>query len=427
MGDPLSVAASTAGLLSLGIQVSQSLVSFYLTYQGQDADIERITHKFKSLSDIFQSVGDAIKDRKFRPDEHALVVKIDDLIQDSGEIVIELQEECSKFDKLLPNRLGAAVKTAGRRLTYPFRQSTFAKLDEDIKGIRDNLSLALDILSSRDSSRIQNDIQEIKALLDLVRISQISNAVRDWLKAPDATINYNEACAKRHPATGLWLVKSPTFTMWLEKGNSFLWLNGFAGCGKSVLSSTTIQFAFRHRRSDPRIGIGFFYFTFNDNSKQDVSGMLRALLLQLSNQLDDGQSDLTRLHDKYRDGIPPVPVLMESLRRLVQKFQGVYIVVDALDESPRYDKRENVLNALTDFRNWSLNGLHILVTSRDEIDIREHLDPSSAEDIIMRNAGVDKDIEDYITGYLRQSRVLRKWSAYHLRIKEALTVGAKGV
>jgi hypothetical protein len=427
MGDPLSVAASAAGLLSLGIQVSQSLVSFYLTCKGQDADIERITRNLKSLGAVFQSVDETIKERTFREDERTLIAQIDDLIQDCDEIILEMQEECDKFSKLSTNGVRAAVKAAGRRSTYPFRQSTLAKLDEDIKGIRSNLSLALEVLSSRNSSRIENETEEIKSLLNLVRTSQISSAIRDWLKAPDATIDYNEACAKRHPATGLWLVKSSTFAVWLERESSFLWLNGFAGCGKSVLSSTTIQFAFRHRRSDPRIGIAFFYFTFNDDSKQDVSGMLRALILQLSNQLDDGYTDITRLHDRYRDGVPPVPVLMESLRRLIQKFQDVYVVVDALDESPRHERRERVLDALADFRNWSLRGLHILVTSRDEIDIREHLNPLPDEDVTMKNAGIDKDIEDFIAGYLHQSRALRKWSAYHSRIKEALTVGAKGV
>ena len=427
MGDPLSVVAGVAGLLSLGIQVSQSLVSFYLDYKGQDADIERITHKLESLCGIFQSLDDALKDRKFRPDEQALVDQIEDLVQNCGDLVSELEEECDKFSNLSTNGVKAAVKVAGRRLTYPFRKSTLSKLDEDIKEIRENLSLALEVLHSRDSIRIQNETEEIKSLLDLVRTSQISNAVRDWLKAPDVTINHNEACAKRYQATGLWLVKSPTFTTWLEKENSFLWLNGFAGCGKSVLSSTAIQYAFRHRRSDPRIGIAFFYFTFNDMSKQDVSGMLRALLLQLSNQLDDGHVDLTSLHSRYRDGVPPVPELMGSLRQLVQRFQDVYVIVDALDESPRNEGREQVLDALADFRNWSLRHLHVLVTSRDELDIREHLDPSPFEDVTMKNSGVEEDIGSFIAGHLAHSRALRKWFSYHSRIKDALTAGAKGV
>ena len=349
------------------------------------------------------------------------------MVQNCGDLVSALEEECDKFSSLSTHGVKAAVKVAGRRLTYPFRKSTLSKLDEDIKEIPENLSLALEVLHSRDSINIQNETEEIRLLLDLVRTSQISNAIRDWLKAPDATINHNEASEKRYQATGLWLVKSPTFTTWLEKDNSFLWLNGFAGCGKSVLSSTAIQYAFRHRRSDPRIGIAFFYFTFNDMSKQDVPGMLRALLLQLSNQLDDGHVDLTSLHNRYRDGMPPVPELMESLRRLVQRFQEIYVIVDALDESPTSEGREQVLDALADFRNWSLRHLHVLVTSRDEPDIREHLDPSPVEDVTMKNSGVEDDIGNFIAGHLTQSRALRKCFSYHSRIKVALTVGAKGV
>ena len=49
-----------------------------------------------------------------------------------------------------------------------------------------------------------------------------------------------------------------------------MWLNGFAGSGKSVLCSTAIQFALRYRKSDPKVGIAFFYFTFNDESKQEA-------------------------------------------------------------------------------------------------------------------------------------------------------------
>jgi hypothetical protein len=43
--------------------------------------------------------------------------------------------------------------------------------------------------------------QNKRILLDLVKTTRISSAVRDWLKAPDATISYNVACAKRHLAT----------------------------------------------------------------------------------------------------------------------------------------------------------------------------------------------------------------------------------
>ena len=98
----------------------------------------------------------------------------------------------------------------------------------------------------------------------------------------------------------------------VDRGQIFLWLNGFAGSGKSVLSSPAIQYALLHLSSDLSIGIAFFYSAFYC-SKQDESVMLRALLVQLWVQLQDGYSDLTRLNDSYKTGILPSSVLIEHL------------------------------------------------------------------------------------------------------------------
>ncbi|EGU88464.1 hypothetical protein FOXB_01018, partial [Fusarium oxysporum f. sp. conglutinans Fo5176] len=72
-----------------------------------------------------------------------------------------------------------------------------------------------------DIYRVQDDIDDTKALLDLARAAQVlnvggftlnfrikvSSGFRDWLEAPDATIGFNKAGKKMHPGTGLWLVK----------------------------------------------------------------------------------------------------------------------------------------------------------------------------------------------------------------------------
>ena len=297
MVDPISVAGTAVGVISLGIQVTQSLVKFYSSYKGQTSDLVHTTGKLDGLLEILQSLRKTLSDRKFQADERSLVEGIEASIKDCDGLIEELQLEWQQFSKASSKGIMGGIKIAGRRATYPFRQSTMQKLDENIDEILANLSFALEVLQLKDNKRVQDDITEIKELLDLVRTNQISTNLRDWLKAPDATIDHNAACAKKHPGTGTWLVKSDQFSRWLTDGNSILWLNGFAGSGKSVLCSTAIQFAFRHRRSDPSVGIAFFYFSFNDKSKQDESAMLRALLLQLSCQLKDGHADLSRLHD----------------------------------------------------------------------------------------------------------------------------------
>jgi ankyrin repeat domain-containing protein 50 len=427
MTSPLSVAAGFAGFISLGIHVTESLVKFYISYKGQDIDVARTTEKLQSLLDTFQFLQAALQTRTSRLDEQDLIKSVESSIHKCDEFIEELQEECDKLDKASTTGIKGTIRAAGRRAAYPFRQSTLQKLDEAIGEIRNNLSLALDALQLRDHKNTQDDITELKSLLEVVRATQISLTIRDWLKVLDATVNYNAACAKGHPGTGMWFVKGPIFASWLTQDNSFLWLNGFAGCGKSVLCSTTIQSTFRHKRSDPGVGIAFFYFTFNDKSKQDQSAMLRALLLQLSGQLSDSQTDLAGLRDSYHTGIPPAVVLIAHLQRLILKFKQAYILLDALDESPRYGQRDQVLNAIQTMRKWLLPGLHLLVTSRDEPDIREYLSPAGDEEVVMKNAKINRDISDFISGRLNIDPQLRKWRAHHDRIQQVLADRAQGV
>ena len=312
-------------------------------------------------------------------------------------------------------------------MAYPFRQSTLQKIDENITEIRANISCALKILQLKRTVRIHDNISETKVLLDLVRTSQLSSTIRDWLNAPVATVDHNAACAQKHPGTRTWLVKSPQFTRWLTEENSYIWLNGFAGTGKSVLCSTVIQFVLRHRRCDPEVGVAFSYFTFNDGLKQEVSAMLRALLLQLSSQLQASHTDLDRLHTAYRAGIPSSLVLIEYLPRIIQNFHQVYIMLDAIDESPRNGPRQGVLDALRTMQAWCIPGLHLFVTSRDESDIRDSLDPSTAHQVKMQNADIDKDITDFISGHFDTDCRLRRLSSYRDKIQEKLAKRAKGV
>lgn len=194
-----------------------------------------------------------------------------------------------------------------------------------------------------------------------------------------------------------------------------------------MLCSTAINFALQYRRADTEIGIAFFYFTFNDKSKQDESAMLRALLLQLSNQVQNNNADLTELHNSYLTGVPSPPVLIAYLRRLIQRFCHVYIILDALDESPRNVSRERVLDALETMQNWGLQCLHLLVTSRDDPDIRESFDLSPAYQIKMQNSGIDRDIRDFISGRLDTDRRLKNVLPYRERVQESLAARAKGM
>jgi hypothetical protein len=155
--------------------------------------------------------------------------------------------------------------------------------------------------------------------------------------------------------------------------------------------------------------------------------MLRALIIQLSSQLHDRYNFLSRLHDSYRNASPPDLALMDYLHQLIRGFENVYIVLDALDESPREKHREHMLKTISEFRAWSEPGLHLIVSSRDEIDIREELGALPEQLINLKNDSIDRDIALFISQHLRNNRRLRKWDEHHARIETALSKRAQGV
>ncbi|PLB43213.1 hypothetical protein P170DRAFT_74300 [Aspergillus steynii IBT 23096] len=430
MADPLSIATGVTGLLSFGIQISESLLKFYQAYKSQDKNISHTANKLENLLTMLQSLETTLKTRRFQSDEKDLVQSVNRSIWDCEEIITELQEEGKKYDRAVTSGLDGfkeTVKLAGRRAAHPFRQSTLQKLDEDISEIRNNVAVALNILQLGDQKVIHDDLTELKSLVEHIQEHQISSTVRQWLRAPDPTVNHNSLRTKHHTGSGMWFVRGDAFQTWLAQENSFLWLNGFAGCGKSVLCSTAIQETFFQRHHHIGVGIAFFYFTFSDEAKQDESGMIRALLLQLAGQHEDCQADLTSLYSTYQSRTPPPEVLMEYLQRMARRFEHVYILLDALDESPRYEKREGILAVLQTMRQWGLAGLHLLVTSRDEPDIRRSFSPLSDEEIILRNQEIDEDIQNYIAFELKSNKNLQRWRGYHDHIQQALNHRAQGV
>lgn len=427
MADPLSIASGIAGLLSLGIQVTQSLINFYTDYKDQDTDLARITRNFQDLQSIFRSLGTALQDSRSQADAQELLQEVDDITQRCQEIIKELQIECQKFDASSSTGFQGRVQVARRRVAYPFRKSTLQKLEEDVSEIRDNLSLALNVLQVKNENQIQYDISDLKLLIERTNANQMSSMIRDWLKAPDASIDHNIAFGKRHPNTGLWLINNENFANWLVKGNSFLWINGFQGCGKSVLCSTAIQHTFHHMKDTCSVGVAFFYFSFNDQSKQNNHGMLCALLLQLSSQTPDGETGLKKLYEAQNSSTPTVNVLLDALRVVLSRFDKVFILLDAIDESPREGERESVLEGIDIIRKWDLPSLHLLVTSRNEFDIRESFKPSLDEDLSMKNEEVDRDISNFISDQLKDDKKLQRWKAFHGEIQEKLTQRAQGV
>ena len=92
----------------------------------------------------------------------------------------------------------------------------------------------------------------------------------------------------------------------------------------------------------------------------------------------------------------------------------IYIIVDALDECPNTSgirsPRERVLSLIKDLVGLRLRDLHICVTSRPEIDIRNRLEPLTSLRISLHDqTGHKDDIAKYIGSEVDFISKERRW------------------
>jgi hypothetical protein len=78
-------------------------------------------------------------------------------------------------------------------------------------------------------------------------------------------------------------------------------------------------------------------------------------------------------------------------------------------------------------RAWALPGLHLLVTSRDIVDIRDALGTTIEEAIELKNDDVGSDIARYVSHQVDTDPGLLRWGEHREMIKQRLSQRAKGV
>ena len=94
----------------------------------------------------------------------------------------------------------------------------------------------------------------------------------------------------------------------------------------------------------------------------------------------------------------------------------IYLIFDALDECSNVSgiptPRKRVLLLVKELVDLHIPNLHICVTSRPEIDIRDVLEPLTSRRVSLHDqSGQKKDIEDYVRSivYSDLESIMRRW------------------
>lgn len=173
---------------------------------------------------------------------------------------------------------------------------------------------------------------------------------------------------------------------------------------------------------DSRQGAVYYYCYFAHN-QDEARPLLRWTIGQLSRICgkvpDEIMYPFTANHE------PSLPQLLSALESILQEFDIVYLMVDALDESlPREELVKVIRDLATDQR---FQKVRLLVTSREYIDIETVLSPISTS-MSMTCELVEADIRVYVHQELRSNAKFKRWSEnLLLEIEDALAKGAKGM
>ncbi|KIL54578.1 hypothetical protein M378DRAFT_18753, partial [Amanita muscaria Koide BX008] len=247
-----------------------------------------------------------------------------------------------------------------------------------------------------------------------------------WLDPPDPSINYNSALRKRHHDTGNWLLGHTRYENWKTTSNSFLWLHGLSGSGKTVLCSIIVENV-ESIFVEGSIGLAYYYFDTFDVKKKTAGGLLSSLALRLYTCNPSNHTIVDQLYKNCKDGVnkPSGQQLEDLLKGLISGFKETYIVIDALDECGEWQELWKLLKMI---HGWQKDQCHLLVTSRKEQVIVNSLQLVAPEEIDLTLMPVDNDINKYIDEKLEGSVELQRLKAEtREEIRRLLKAKAKGM
>ena len=254
-----------------------------------------------------------------------------------------------------------------------------------------------------------------------------------WLSVLDPSIKYNKTIRDRNAKTGKWLMEYEAFSKWKQTPASLLWLFGIPGCGKTVLSSTVIKHLLDRRDSDATLMVAYFYIDFSEEKTQLPENMIRSLLKQVCCRSHSAAQELDSLYSDCANGTqqPTLDQLLSLSHRVLDGTDDgdTIFIIDALDECK---EREKLLGLLKQIYEQKHPKLHILVTSRQELDIERSLKPMTNDEarICIQSELVQGDILTYIHDRLETDESLERFKRQpkiQEEIKEALIEKADGM
>lgn len=285
MAEPLSIAGSIAGLVSLADTVFKLVYRYGKTAKHAEKEIADLKRELVALTGIIHNVH--LIARELEQDAlHKSAIRLDHV-----NTCLNLLHQMKKKLSDVEVGSGSKIKTCYRKLAWPYKSPETRELIGEIRSCRDALAIALSAdsmytllksLSLQENiedeiSAVRRLLQENKELGTRIRLTEKRKKILSFFLSVDPTRNFETNNALRHPTTGFWLTGDAIFQQWLNGTGSCLWLSGIPGAGKSVLSTLVIEECIRG--SDENRAVAYFYCDYKNSESQDPMSLLGVYII----------------------------------------------------------------------------------------------------------------------------------------------------
>ncbi|KAH6964919.1 hypothetical protein EDB82DRAFT_436112, partial [Fusarium venenatum] len=269
-----------------------------------------------------------------------------------------------------------------------------------------------EILSKLEEPMIRCSLQIADLYRQLTRDKRLRAMA--WLSTINVRKHHNSEATDYLQGSCSWLFQHAELLSWKRSStSSIVWLHGIPGCGKTKLVYYTISRLLEEAASVQN-SAPVLYFYCARNPAEPKRGapieILRSLLKQLAFSHADGAirdvvAELFEEKDKVaeREGCEIEQLTIEecvsTILRILEE-QPATIIIDALDEvDPK--KRQKLLSALQRIIRNSSSLVKVMVSSRDDSDLRAHL--SNLPNIYIRADDNAQDIRRFTHHYVQQA------------------------
>jgi hypothetical protein len=200
-------------------------------------------------------------------------------------------------------------------------------------------------------------------------------------------------------------------------------------------SATVIEDIRAHCAGDEEMGVAYFYVNGNTQSSLDCECLHRTLLGQLACQKSDLSGTLKSFYETHTDGdfrshglAPRLNDFSEALRKLVNEFEHVYLIIDAVDECGDTLELRRMTNFIKEIQGWKNGKSHLLLTSRGVEQFRECFKLPRIVRIRLNAITVNPDIRRTLHAWLSEDPRISLWpQPLRMEIETTLMLQVQGM